>query len=59
MLKLIEERFNLPALTARDAAQPSMANEFFDFNGAPWKTPPTPPASTHKRGVLSGSFAVS
>lgn len=43
MLKLIEERFNLPALTARDAAQPSMANEFFDFNGAPWKTPPTPP----------------
>jgi phospholipase C len=43
MLKLIEERFNLPALTARDFAQPSMANEFFDFNAAPWKTPPTPP----------------
>ena len=43
MLKLIEERFNLPALTARDAAQPSMANEFFDFNAAAWKTPPTPP----------------
>jgi phospholipase C len=43
MLKLIEERFNLPALTARDAAQPSMADEFFDFNAAPWKTPPTPP----------------
>lgn len=43
MLKLIEERFNLPSLTARDAAQPSMANEFFDFNAAPWKTPPTPP----------------
>jgi phospholipase C len=43
MLKLIEERFNLPALTARDAAQPSMADEFFDFNSAPWKTPPTPP----------------
>jgi phospholipase C len=43
ILKLIEERFNLPNLTARDAAQPSMANEFFDFNAAPWKTPPTPP----------------
>ncbi|HEY2498209.1 MAG TPA: alkaline phosphatase family protein, partial [Candidatus Angelobacter sp.] len=43
MLKLIEERFNLPSLTARDAAQPSMANEFFDFNGVPWSTPPTPP----------------
>ena len=43
-LKLIEERFNLPNLTARDAAQPSMATEFFDFNAVPWKTPPTPPA---------------
>lgn len=43
VLKLIEERFSLPALTARDAAQPSMANEFFDFNAAAWKTPPTPP----------------
>ncbi len=42
-LKLIEERYNLPNLTARDAAQPSMANEFFDFNAVPWKTPPTPP----------------
>ena len=43
MLKLIEERFNLPNLTARDAAQPSMAQEFFDFNAKPWATPPTPP----------------
>jgi phospholipase C len=43
MLKLIEERFNLPALTARDFAQPSMADEFFDFNAAPWRTPPIPP----------------
>lgn len=43
MLRLIEERFNLAALTARDFAQPSMADEFFDFNAAPWKTPPTPP----------------
>ena len=42
-LKLIETRFNLPALTARDAAQMDMT-EFFDFNAAPWKTPPTPPA---------------
>jgi len=42
-LKLIEECFNLPNLTARDAAQPSMATEFFDFNAVPWKTPPTPP----------------
>jgi phospholipase C len=42
-LKLVEERFNLPALTARDAAQPDMAQEFFDFTNPPWMTPPTPP----------------
>jgi phospholipase C len=40
--KLIEERFGLGHLTARDAAQPDML-EFFDFSGAPWLTPPTPP----------------
>jgi phospholipase C len=42
ILKLIETRFNLHSLTARDAAQMDMT-EFFDFNAAPWKTPPTPP----------------
>jgi phospholipase C len=42
MLNLIETRFNLPALTKRDAAQPSM-NEFFDFTNVPWATPPTAP----------------
>ena len=44
-LKLIETRFGLPALTARDAAMPDMT-EFFDFttNTGPWATPPTPPA---------------
>ncbi|MBZ5532925.1 MAG: hypothetical protein LAO20_15965 [Acidobacteriia bacterium] len=39
ILKFIETRFNLPALTARDAAQPDMT-EFFDFANPPWKTPP-------------------
>ncbi|MGB7135310.1 MAG: alkaline phosphatase family protein [Acidobacteriaceae bacterium] len=43
ILKLIETRFNLPALTKRDAAQPDMT-EFFDFSSPPWMTPPTPPA---------------
>ncbi len=43
ILKLIETRFNLPSLTARDAAQPDMS-EFFDFNDPPWLTPPVPPA---------------
>ncbi len=41
-LKLIETRFNLHSLTARDAAQMDMT-EFFDFTNAPWMIPPTPP----------------
>jgi phospholipase C len=45
ILKLIETRFNVPALTARDAAQPVMT-EFFDFNNPPWITPPTPPVQS-------------
>ena len=43
ILKLIETRFNLTALTKRDAAQKNMT-EFFNFNLPPWMTPPTPPA---------------
>jgi phospholipase C len=42
ILKFIETRFNLPALTKRDAAQMDMT-EFFDFTNPPWETPPTPP----------------
>ena len=42
ILKFIEERFNLPNLTKRDAAQPDM--DFFDFTKAAWATPPTLPA---------------
>ncbi|MGE5204744.1 MAG: alkaline phosphatase family protein [Chlamydiota bacterium] len=42
LLKFIETRFNLPSLTARDAAQMDMT-EFFDFVNQPWATPPTPP----------------
>ncbi len=41
-MKLIETRFKLPNLTARDAAQPDMT-EFFDFANMSWATPPTPP----------------
>jgi phospholipase C len=43
ILKLIETRFSVPALTARDAAQMDMT-EFFNFTNPPWITPPTPPA---------------
>ena len=43
ILKFIETRFNLPALTKRDAAQMDMT-EFFNFSNPVWLTPPTPPA---------------
>jgi phospholipase C len=43
ILKLIEIRFGLPALTKRDAAQQSMTS-FFNFNFPPWMKPPVPPA---------------
>jgi phospholipase C len=43
ILKLIETRFSIAALTQRDAAQIDMT-EFFDFQNVPWATPPTPPA---------------
>ena len=42
ILKFIETRFNLPALTKRDAAQPDMT-EFFNFNNPPWMSPPALP----------------
>ena len=43
ILKLIETRFNVPPLTARDAAADDMA-EFFDFSTPHWLTPPPLPA---------------
>ncbi len=42
-LKLVEARFGLSPLTARDAAMPDMT-EFFDFVNKPWASPPTPPS---------------
>ena len=45
ILKLIETRFNLPALTKRDAAQINMT-QFFNFNFPAWMTPPTPPVQS-------------
>ncbi len=42
ILKLIETRFNLPSLTARDGAQPDMT-EFLDLTNVPNATPPSPP----------------
>jgi phospholipase C len=43
ILKLIETTFNVPSLTARDAAQDDMS-EYFNFANPPWMTPPSPPA---------------
>ncbi len=39
ILRMIETRFKLPALTARDATADSMM-EFFDFSSPHWLTPP-------------------
>jgi phospholipase C len=47
ILKPIETRFNLTALTKRDAAQMDMP-EFFNFNARPWVTQPTPQAQVTK-----------
>jgi phospholipase C len=43
ILKLVETRFGLPSLTARDAHQMNMTS-FFDFTNPPWMSPPKPPA---------------
>lgn len=49
ILKMIETRFNVPALTARDAAQPDMWAEFFDFSApnllTAWQGLPTQPTN--------------
>jgi phospholipase C len=45
ILKLIENRFGLSALTQRDAAQMDMT-EFFNFVNPPWLTPPSPPVQS-------------
>jgi phospholipase C len=42
VLKMVETRFGLAPLTARDGSQTDMT-EFFDFVNKPWATPPTPP----------------
>ncbi len=65
VLNLVEERFGVKPLTARDGAQPAM-DEFFDFTTPPWTSPPappspnqglkcdqTPPASWHEPAQLS------
>jgi phospholipase C len=50
-LNLVEERFKIPALTARDAywsttSPVATMDEFFDFTNVPWATPPSPPAQS-------------
>jgi phospholipase C len=46
VLHFLEERYNLPPLTARDVVQPTLY-DYFDFANPPWATPPsgvpTPP----------------
>jgi phospholipase C len=51
ILKFIQERFDLPALTERDKAQPSM-QEFFDFTTPSWMTPPPLPEQPAQSSIL-------
>jgi phospholipase C len=39
VIRFVERRFGLPAMTNRDAAQPDLF-DFFDFANPPWLTPP-------------------
>ena len=50
ILKLIETRFTVPALTKRDAAQIDMT-EFFDFSNPVWMTPPSNIPSQNTNGA--------
>ncbi|KAA6462161.1 hypothetical protein DYQ86_08830 [Acidobacteria bacterium AB60] len=52
ILNLIETRFNVPALTKRDAAQVDMT-EFFDFVNPPWMTPPSNVPVQNTNGTCS------
>ena len=52
ILKFIELRFQMPALTERDRSQPDISKEFFDFVNVPWKTPP--PSRTGKLALSIG-----
>jgi phospholipase C len=51
ILKLIETRFHLAALTKRDAVQMDMT-ECFDFTHPSLLTPPTPPVQTRAIGAI-------
>ncbi len=52
ILKLIETRFNLSALTARDQQQFDMT-EFFDFQNPPWMTPPSNIPTQYTTGLCN------
>jgi phospholipase C len=54
ILKFIETRFGLPALTQRDAAQMDMT-EFFDFQNVPWATAPTNIPAQAQGGVCNAT----
>jgi phospholipase C len=59
VIKFVETRFigSSAHLTARDAAQPNLL-DFFDFTGAPWSTPPTPPVpNAQYKTCTPASFA--
>jgi len=58
IIKFVENRFIGPSahLTARDAAQPNLL-DFFDFNAAPWSTPPSLPTPASTSSCNPANFA--
>ncbi len=57
ILKFIETRYGLPALNARDAAQPLMT-EFFDFKNPSWTVPAESSSSENEWTVLPENASV-
>jgi phospholipase C len=57
IIKFVENRFigSAAHLTNRDAAQPNLL-DFFDFNVAPWASPPSPPAASSASACNVGNL---
>jgi phospholipase C len=56
ILRFVEARFNLPALTARDANSDAML-DMFDFKSPPFVTPPTLTEPSIDQGKLNACLA--
>jgi len=57
ILRFIEAKFEIPALTGRDANADALF-DFFDFNNPAFMTPPSIPAATVDPDLLSACNAI-